>query len=127
MNAYSVEMTVQFEVWLNRLDNAENESVDASIGLLEARGPMLWLPHARAMKSSRHPSLRQLYIRHVQSVGSNREIVREFGVFYANVHDVFVLLNAGERTNNFIFDETMIKEAEEILNWIYDTRQSAAN
>ena len=43
---WDVEYTDEFELWWNRLSEEEQESVDASVRLLEVRGPELPFPHS---------------------------------------------------------------------------------
>ena len=60
--SYAVEYTDEFEEWWESLDEDEQESVDASVGLLESRGPLLAFPHSSGIKGSKHGHMRELHI-----------------------------------------------------------------
>src|SRR5690242_7428495 len=49
--AWEVEYTDGFEQWWNTLSEEEQISLDASVRLLEARGPYLGFPHSSAATS----------------------------------------------------------------------------
>jgi len=61
---WDVEYTDEFGDWWNDLSEAEQESVDASVHLLEVRGPNLPFPHSSAIETSRHRHMRELRIQH---------------------------------------------------------------
>ena len=61
---WEVEYTDEFERWWNTLDGDEQETVDAYVRLLEARGPHLPFPYSSGMESSRHTGMRELRIQH---------------------------------------------------------------
>ena len=61
---WSVEYTDEFGAWWNSLSAAEQESVAASVGLLERLGPDLPFPHSSGILGSRHGHLRELRVRH---------------------------------------------------------------
>ncbi len=62
--AWEVEVTDEFQSWWNDLDEAERESVAASEGLLQEKGPTLPFPHSSEVKGSRHGHMRELRIQH---------------------------------------------------------------
>src|SRR6266545_2778807 len=62
--SWEVELTDEFSDWWNGLDEAEQESVDATVRLLEAKGPLLPFPYSSAVKQSRHGHMRELRIQH---------------------------------------------------------------
>ena len=51
---WPVEYTDEFGAWWDDLGAAEQESVAASVGLLERLGPELPFPHASGIAGSRH-------------------------------------------------------------------------
>lgn len=57
---WSVEYTDEFAVWWDELTTEEQESLDASVRLLEARGPALGFPHSIGINGSRHSHMREL-------------------------------------------------------------------
>ena len=64
MARWEVEYTDEFGDWWDRLTEAEQESIDASVRLLEERGPQLPHPHSSAIGRSKHPHLRELRVQH---------------------------------------------------------------
>jgi hypothetical protein len=61
---WDVEYTDEFGVWWDGLSEAEQESVDASVRLLEARGPSLPFPYSSGIEMSKHSHMRELRIQH---------------------------------------------------------------
>jgi hypothetical protein len=51
---WEVEYTDEFGQWWHSLTQAEQESLAASVSLLENRGPALGYPHSSAINGSRH-------------------------------------------------------------------------
>ena len=62
--AWEVEFSDEFEAWWLEPDEDEQESIAASVGLLEERGPTLDYPHSSDMKQSRHGRMRELRVQH---------------------------------------------------------------
>ena len=56
--SWEVEYTDELGEWWLELNEAEQESVDASVRLLEARGPNLGFPHSSGIHGSRHSHMR---------------------------------------------------------------------
>jgi len=61
---WEVEFTDEFEAWWNSLTADEQESVDASVRLIEKLGPMLTSPHSSKILSSIHGGMRELRVQH---------------------------------------------------------------
>ena len=61
---WDVEYTDELGLWWSSLDEAEQESVSASVGLLETLGPNLGFPHSSGIEGSRHSHMRELRIQH---------------------------------------------------------------
>jgi hypothetical protein len=61
---WEVEYTDEFGEWCACLTEAEQTSVAASVGLLEARGPNLGHPHSSGVNGSRHGHMRELRTQH---------------------------------------------------------------
>ena len=59
---WSVEYTDEFGAWWDGLTAAEQESVAASVGLIERLGPALPFPHSSGIVGSRHGHLRELRV-----------------------------------------------------------------
>lgn len=64
MANWDVEFTDEFGQWWESLDGDEQESVDATVTLLEKLGPQLPYPHSSGVESSRHRHMRELRIQH---------------------------------------------------------------
>ena len=62
--AWIVEYTDEFEAWWFGLTEAEQESVAASVSLLETRGPDLGYPHSSGVNGSKHGHMRELRTQH---------------------------------------------------------------
>ena len=61
---WNVEYTDEFGKWWGELTATEQESVAASVRLLEERGPNLGFPHSSGIKGSKHGHMRELRIQH---------------------------------------------------------------
>ena len=61
---WDVEYTDELGLWWSSQDEAEQESVSASVGLLETLGPNLGFPHSSGIEGSRHSHVRELRIQH---------------------------------------------------------------
>jgi hypothetical protein len=56
---WEVEFTYELGAWWDALDESEQESIDAAVQLLEARGAQLGLPHTTGISQSRHSHMRK--------------------------------------------------------------------
>lgn len=61
---WEVEYTDELGMWWEGLTESEQESIDASIRLLEDRGPNLGFPHTSGIAGSRHSHMRELRVQH---------------------------------------------------------------
>ncbi len=61
---WEVEFTNELGEWWADLNEAEQESIDASVRLLEERGPNLGFPHSTGIMDSKHSHMRELRIQH---------------------------------------------------------------
>lgn len=61
---WDVEYTDEFGRWWESLSEGAQESVAASVGLLEECGPMLGYPHSSGVRASRHGHMRELRTQH---------------------------------------------------------------
>ena len=61
---WDVEYTDEFGEWWNGLSEDEQESLDASVRLLEDRGPNLGFPHSSGVNGSKHSHMRELRTQH---------------------------------------------------------------
>jgi hypothetical protein len=62
--AWDVEVTEEFEVWWDGLNEAEQEDVAAVVILLEEKGLHLGFPHSLNVRSSQFGQMRELRIQH---------------------------------------------------------------
>ena len=62
--SWDVEFTDELGAWWETLDEREQESIDASVQLLEARGPQLGYPQSSGIAQSRHAHMRELRVQH---------------------------------------------------------------
>ena len=62
--SWEVEYTDEFGVWWNELSDEEQESLAASVRLLEERGPTLGFPHSSGINGSKHHHMRALRTQH---------------------------------------------------------------
>ena len=62
--AWEVEYTDEFEAWWSCLTIEEQESVTASVELLENFGTNLKFPHSSGVNGSRHGHMRELRTQH---------------------------------------------------------------
>lgn len=89
---WEVEYTDEFEGWWTNLSQDEQESIAASVELLEQRGPTLPFPHSSGINGSRHGHMRELRIQHEG---------RPYRVLYAfDPRRAAILLIGGDKTGN---------------------------
>lgn len=62
--SWEVEYTDEFEEWWLDLSQEEQESITASVGLLEEAGPSLLFPHSSGINDSKHSHMRELRTQH---------------------------------------------------------------
>jgi hypothetical protein len=104
--AWDIEYTEEFSVWWNSLNEEEQESVRASVGLLEVHGPQLGRPHADTVQGSKYPNMKELRTQHEG---------RPYRTFFAfDPRRSAILLIGGEKTGEKQFYERMIPEADRL-------------
>jgi hypothetical protein len=90
--SWDVEYTDEFEAWWNDLSEEEQESINASVRLLEERGPQLRFPHSSGINGSKHEHMRELRTQHEG---------RPYRKLYAfNPVRTAILLLGGDKTGN---------------------------
>ena len=62
--SWEVEYTNEFGEWWASLSEGEQESLAASVRMLEGRGPTLGFPHSSGISGSKHGHLRELRTQH---------------------------------------------------------------
>jgi len=89
--AWEVEYTDQFEVWWLTLSAEDQNSIRASVEVLEERGPALGRPLVDTLKGSRHPNMKELR----PTVGNIRIL------FAFDPRRMAILLLGGDKTNRW--------------------------
>ena len=108
MARWEVEYTDEFGDWWNGLTEAEQESVDASVRLLEERGPQLGHPHSSGIARSKHPHMRELRIQHRG---------RPYRVLYAfDPRRTAILLIGADKTGNDRWYEQRVPWADRLYD-----------
>lgn len=89
---WEVEFTDELGEWWGTLSEAEQESIDASVRLLEEKGPNLGFPHTSGIEGSRHAHMRELRVQHEG---------RPYRVLYAfDPRRCAILLIGGDKTGD---------------------------
>ena len=105
---WDVEYTDEFGQWWGALTEAEQESVDVSVRLLEAMGPQLPFPHSSGVKASRHGHMRELRIQHAG---------RPYRILYAfDPKRAAILLIGGDKTGNNRWYEVYVPLADRLYD-----------
>ena len=108
MARWDVEYTDEFGAWWNGLKEAEQVSVDASVHLLEERGPQLGHPHSSGIARSKHPHMRELRIQHRG---------RPYCVLYAfDPRRAAILLIGGNKTGNDRWYKEYVPRADRLYD-----------
>jgi hypothetical protein len=89
---WEVEYTDELGEWWADLTEAEQESIDASVRLLEEKGPDLGFPHTSKIERSKHAQMRELRVQHEG---------RPYRILYAfDPRRCAILLLGGDKTGN---------------------------
>jgi len=108
MLGWEVEYTDEFGEWWDGLDEAQQESVDASVRMLEARGPQLGYPHTSRIAFSRHAHMRELRVQHKG---------HPYRVLYAfDPRRTAILLIGGDKTGNDRWYEQYVPRADRLYD-----------
>lgn len=103
---WKIEVSDEFELWYTRLTEAEMESVNFSVDLLEQGGPVLGRPHVDTLKGSAIPNLKELRVQHE---GRPLRIL-----FVFDPRRVGYLILGGDKTGDDDWYITFIPRAEKI-------------
>ena len=103
-----VEVTDEFQAWWSQLNQAEQISIAASVGLLEALGVNLKSPHSSGVNGSKHGHMRELRTQHEG---------RPYRTLYAfNPLRNAILLFGGDKTGNDRWYETNVPIADKLYD-----------
>lgn len=106
--SWDIEYTDEFGQWWVGLTEAEQRSVAASVGLLEACGPNLGFPHSSGITGSKHRHMRELRTQHDG---------RPFRTLYAfDPRRSAILLIGGDKTGNDRWYEVYIPIADRLYD-----------
>lgn len=106
--SWEVEYTDEFGVWWAGLSEAEQESIAAYVGLVEAAGPQLGHPHSSDIKGSRHGGMRELRVQHRG---------RPIRVLYAfDPRRTGILLLGGDKTGDDRWYEVHVPIADDLFD-----------
>lgn len=105
---WGVEFTDEFEAWWNDLSEDEQIAIDASVRLLELRGPTLEYPHSSEVRGSRHGRMREL---RVQCQGRPLRLLYAF-----DPRRTAILLVGGDKTGDDRWYERMIPVADRVYD-----------
>lgn len=105
---WDVEYTDEFGGWWASLSEDEQESLAASVRLLEERGPLLGFPHSSGINGSRHSHMRELRTQH------DGKPLRTLYAF--DPRRSAILLIGGDKTGDNRWYDTHIPVAD----WLYD-------
>jgi hypothetical protein len=106
--AWEVEYSDEFGRWWGDLTEAEQESVAATVGLLELKGPSLPFPHSSGVETSKHSRMRELRIQHAGD---------PYRVLYAfDPRRAAILLIGGNKAGNDRWYEEFVPVADRIYD-----------
>jgi Uncharacterized protein conserved in bacteria len=105
---WEVEYTDEFEIWWSSLTEGEQESVSASVSLLEKCGPTLPFPHSSGVDNSKHNHMRELRTQHEG---------RPYRTLYAfDPRRVAILLIGGDKTGDDRWYDVYIPVADQLYD-----------
>ncbi|WP_339098005.1 type II toxin-antitoxin system RelE/ParE family toxin [Deinococcus sp. VB343] len=106
--SWEVEYTDELGAWWEQLSETEQESIDATVRLLEARGPQLGFPHSSGISTSRHSHMRELRIQHQG---------RPYRILYAfDPARNAILLIGGDKTGNDRWYDLFVPKADDLYD-----------
>ncbi len=106
--SWDIEYTDEFGGWWGELSESEQESLAASVRLLEERGPNLGFPHSSGINGSKHSQMRELRTQHEG---------RPYRTLYAfDPRRSAILLIGGDKTGNARWYDVNIPIADRIYD-----------
>lgn len=112
---WDVEYTDEFEAWWDRLKDAEQDSVQATVMMLGDEGPHLGFPYTSDIKGSRHGNLRELRVQHAG---------KPYRVLYAfDPRRCAILLIGGDKTGQDRWYQEHVPLAERLYDEHLETLQ----
>jgi len=112
---WEVEYTDELGDWWAGLTQAEQESIAAAVGLLEARGPNLGFPHTSGIAQSKHAHMRELRVQHEG---------RPYRILYAfDPRRCAILLLGGDKTGDNRWYDVYVPRADKLYDTHIETLQ----
>lgn len=105
---WEVEYTNEFGVWWDQLNEAEQISVAAYVGVLEQHGPHLSFPYSSGIHNSKYPHMRELRIQHE---GEPYRILYAF-----DPRRIAIMLIGGKKTGDDRWYEKYIPIADDLYD-----------
>lgn len=106
--AWEVEYTDEFEDWWSSLTEEEQESIAASVGLLQTSGPSLGYPNSSGVNGSKHGHMRELRTQHEGN---------PYRTLYAfDPRRAVILLIGGDKTGDDRWYDTNIPIADKLYD-----------
>jgi len=105
---WEIEYTDEFGEWWETLNEAEQDAVAFTVGLLRSEDPSLRFPYSTGVNQSKHKSMREL-----QSQCKGQPL-RTFYAF--DPRRTAILLIGGDKTGNDRFYEVMVPLADRIYD-----------
>ena len=106
--AWEVEYTDEWGAWWASLNEPEQDSVAAVIGLLEDNGATLPYPYSSGIETSRHAHMRELRIQHQG---------QPYRILYAfDPRRMAILLIGGNKQGNDRWYETYVPLADKLYD-----------
>ncbi len=106
---WELEYTDELGEWWAELSETEQESIDASVRLLEEKGTQLGYPHTSGIANSRHEHMRELRVQHQG---------RPYRVLFAfDPRRTAILLIGGDKTG----DDRWYEKTVPVADNLYDT------
>ena len=103
---WEVEYTDKFGQWWETLDEAEQESIDTVVRLLEQYGPHLQQPYSSGVEGSKYGRMRELRIQHQG---------RPYRVLYAfDPKRTAILLIGGDKTGQDRWYKEFVPQADRL-------------
>lgn len=111
---WEVEYTDELGAWWDDLTEAEQESIDASVRLLEVKGPQqLGHPHTSGINGSKHTHMRELRVQHEG---------RPYRILYAfDPRRAAILLIGGDKTGDKRWYNVHVPLADKLYDTHLDT------
>ena len=107
MPRWTVEVSEEFDEWTRSLTDKAMIDVDASVHLLEERGPLLGFPHSSSVHGSKYGQMREVRVQH------KGKPIRILYAFDPRRHAILLL--GGDKTGKESWYEKNVPVADKIF------------